>query len=379
MSPIPPEIDPQLSRSEKDTQNNGVGSTSSIFSDSEPNSAPASGAPLSFVPHDANGQAITAPVRIRTNRYGELEQHELVRLLDTIEDERARGRFRESIYISFFIWMAIVWVLFYGPKYLWHSPQLISPTEALQQQEIVRLNAPVMPHHAVAAPPKLDRATIAKIRSMEPKPPPAPATPTPPPTPVVTQPVPSNSMPALPVPVAPKPVVTRNPEPVPNAPVPQAPTRPSFDNSESAREQMRQAMRGSQNAGSGDGVAIQGGSGRGAALGQGVDILSDTQGVNFQPYLQRILREIYEQWIPLIPEEAQPPLRKQGGTLIRFTINADGTIAAMNLDGSTHDDALNRAAWGSITGVGQFPPLPKEFHGPNLELRIHYLVNEPTQ
>ena len=38
--------------------------------------------------------------------------------------------------------------------------------------------------------------------------------------------------------------------------------------------------------------------------------------------------------------------------------------------------AIDRAAWGSITGVGQFPPLPKEVHGPNLELRIHYLVNK---
>jgi hypothetical protein len=29
--------------------------------------------------------------------------------------------------------------------------------------------------------------------------------------------------------------------------------------------------------------------------------------------------------------------------------------------------------------VGQFPPLPKQFTGPNLELRIHYLVNKTTE
>jgi TonB family protein len=109
------------------------------------------------------------------------------------------------------------------------------------------------------------------------------------------------------------------------------------------------------------------------------EILSDTQGVNFNPYLQRILREIYDQWIPLIPEEARPPLRKSGVTMIRFTILPDGTIGGMWLDGSTYDDALNKAAWGSITGVGQFPPLPSQFHGPNLELRIHYLVNRDTE
>lgn len=109
------------------------------------------------------------------------------------------------------------------------------------------------------------------------------------------------------------------------------------------------------------------------------EILSDTQGVNFNPYLQRILREIYDVWIPLIPEEARPPLMKSGVTMIRFKILPDGTIGGIYLDGSTHDDALNRAAWGSITGVGQFPPLPSQFHGPNLELRIHYLVNQKTE
>lgn len=111
-------------------------------------------------------------------------------------------------------------------------------------------------------------------------------------------------------------------------------------------------------------------------LGTGVDILSDTQGVDFNPYLQKIMREIYNTWLPLIPEEARPPLNKQGETQIRFIINPDGRIGGMVLEGSTHDDAINRSCWGSITGVGQFPPLPTQFHGPNLELRVHYLVNK---
>ena len=126
------------------------------------------------------------------------------------------------------------------------------------------------------------------------------------------------------------------------------------------------------------GVASRNHGGTDMGLGA-AEILSDTQGVNFNPYLRRILQEIYAQWIPLIPEEARPPLRKSGTTMIRFTILPDGTIGAMHLDGSTHDDALNRAAWGSITGVGQFPALPSQFHGPNLELRIHYLVNQDTE
>jgi TonB family protein len=375
MPTTPSQTDPELPRPESGDPQSGSNSDDEGTPSRETGDEP-SAASASFVPHDAEGRAVVAPMRIRTNRFGELEEHELIRLLDTIEDERARGRFRESIYISMFIWLAIAWVAFYGPKYLWHSPQLMTPTEALQQQEMVRLNAPVLPHHALLPPPKVDKSTLAKLRTMESKRLPAPVIPAEP-TPPAVQPAAPVAAPALPVPSAPRPVTPR--AAVPDAPVPQAPSQPTFNTQGTASQEMQQAMQGSAHAGSGSPGIRSGGNGRSAGLGAGPEILSDTQGVNFQPYLARIMREIYEQWIPLIPEEAQPPLNKRGVTQVRFTINADGTIAAMHLDGSTHDDALNRAAWGSITGVGQFPPLPKEFHGPSLELRIHYLVNQQTE
>jgi len=339
--------------------------------------SPAHGAPISVVPHEGASRTVAAPVHIiRTNRYGHLEEHELIKLLDTIEDERARGRFRESIYISLFVWLAIAWVLFYGPKYIWHSPQLITPADALHQREVVQLNAPVLRHHVVAPAPKIDRGTIAKVKAMNPPAPPAPA-PTAAPAPIertppaLTQPTPPVANPTLPLPSAPRPA-PRTAEP--EAPTPQPSTRPNFNTGRTASDDMQQAMHGSQSAGDDRSVGIRG-SDRGTGVGSGAEILSDTQGVNFNPYLQRIIRLIYAQWIPLLPEEARPPLNKRGTTQVRFTINPDGTVAAMHLDGSSHDVALDKAAWGSITGVGQFPPLPKQFHGPNLELRIHYLVN----
>ena len=55
-----------------------------------------------------------APVRIRS-RYGELEEHELLHMLDSIEDELARRRFRESLYISFFLCVVLAWMVLYGP------------------------------------------------------------------------------------------------------------------------------------------------------------------------------------------------------------------------------------------------------------------------
>ena len=61
------------------------------------------------------------PVRIVAGRHGEIDTHELIRLLDTIEDERARGRFRESLYVSIFVWIADCLASdFYGQRMLWH-------------------------------------------------------------------------------------------------------------------------------------------------------------------------------------------------------------------------------------------------------------------
>jgi TonB family protein len=68
-------------------------------------------------------------------------------------------------------------------------------------------------------------------------------------------------------------------------------------------------------------------------------------------------------------------LNKEGWTLIRITVEPNGTVTAMNLDGSSGDTPINKAAWGSITGVGQLPPLPKEFTGPNLELRMQFVIS----
>jgi hypothetical protein len=54
----------------------------------------------------------------------------------------------------------------------------------------------------------------------------------------------------------------------------------------------------------------------------------------------------------------------------------DGSLV---LEGRSGDPALDRAAWGALTG-SNYPPLPKEFHGPYLELRAIFLYNmEPPR
>jgi TonB family protein len=114
-----------------------------------------------------------------------------------------------------------------------------------------------------------------------------------------------------------------------------------------------------------------------AAPSSGVEILTDTRGVDFGPYIRKALAIIKKNWITLIPEEARPPANMQGETLIRFSILPDGKISAMHLDKSSQHTNIDQAAWGAITAVGQFPPLPTEFKGPQVELRINFLTNRP--
>jgi hypothetical protein len=109
------------------------------------------------------------------------------------------------------------------------------------------------------------------------------------------------------------------------------------------------------------------------------DVLSDTQGVDFGPYMRQALPMIRKLWASSLPEEVAHANNSQTETLIRFTISRDGTISAMELVDSAHQIGVDRAAWGSIAGVGQLPSLPADFNGPSLILRIHFRVNPPQQ
>jgi TonB family protein len=319
--------------------------------------------------------------KVRTSKFGELEAHELIHLLDTLDDERERARFRESIYISLFFWIAVAWFVVYGPRVLFHQPRIVNP--AMREHELANLNTPsdlnraLHAPRAVPAPRSLDQKTIRQLQQQRPAPAPQPAPPQPaPPTPAPPAPRQAEAAPT-PLPSQPAPPVVQPPLPSAPTPAPQAPARPSFANpSASAGDMVRQAAQASRGGGLSSGGEPSGPVGHRGPAAPGVDILSDTMGVDFNPYLQKIIREIYYTWLPLIPEEARPPLNKQGETQIRLTIMPDGSIGGLQLDDSSHDDAINKAAWGSITGVGQFPPLPKGFPGPNFVIRIHYLVNK---
>jgi TonB family protein len=113
---------------------------------------------------------------------------------------------------------------------------------------------------------------------------------------------------------------------------------------------------------------------QGAAYGA-LDVLSDTMGVDFGPYLERVLHDVKMNWYNLIPESAKAPIMKKGNVSIEFAILKDGSVAGMKLVYTSGDTALDRGAWGGITASNPFPPLPPEFGGQYLALRFKFLYN----
>jgi len=106
-----------------------------------------------------------------------------------------------------------------------------------------------------------------------------------------------------------------------------------------------------------------------------LEILSDTQGVDFGPYLQRVLHDVRQNWYNAIPESAE---MKHGNLIIEFAITKDGKVAGMKLVASSGDVPLDRAAWAGIVGSDPFPALPSDFGGPYLALRFRFFYN-PTK
>ncbi|HEY1676514.1 MAG TPA: TonB family protein [Candidatus Sulfotelmatobacter sp.] len=162
----------------------------------------------------------------------------------------------------------------------------------------------------------------------------------------------------------------------------QAPARPNnafrnYNENQSAGSAIQQAAEAAAaNRLAGGGGGQQGDFGLGTGVKgrpQGaLDILSDTQGVDFGPYLARILQDVKYNWYHLIPESAE---MKKGKLAIEFAITKDGKVADMKLVATSGDVALDRPAWGAITASNPFPPLPSDFTGPYLALRFRFYYN----
>jgi TonB family protein len=327
--------------------------------------------------------------------YRELDSR-VPHLLIQLQDDLARSRRREAAWISIIAHLLVFMVLWNFQliqKYVgWHTAVAVPvnldnnknvtflPLPPDLQKPARKPNTNVMSDKdriATTRRPQLDPKDLPKVLAT---PPPGAPGPRRPQAPAATSPPP----------------MAQNQSPV--QPQPQGAPRPQFENNQTAQLQMPaqpnnanafNKYAGSMTAGSAIQQATQAaaashGAGGGQegdfGLGTGahgreqgaLEILSDTQGVDFGPYLQRILQDVKENWYHLIPQSAE---MKKGKLAIEFAITKDGKVADLRLVASSGDTALDRPAWGAITASNPFPPLPRDFTGPYLALRFRFYYN----
>jgi TonB family protein len=114
-------------------------------------------------------------------------------------------------------------------------------------------------------------------------------------------------------------------------------------------------------------------------MGNGVQILSDTQGVDFNPYIQRLLASLKRNWEAVMPESAR--MGDRGIVFTTFQVNPDGSVSppGPDLERTSGKEPLDNAAMSAIHASNPFEPLPTQFHGPYLRLRIAFIYNIPLE
>jgi TonB family protein len=323
----------------------------------------------------------------RLGVYDDLGGYDLLHVIEDLEDERARAQKREKIWIALILHLLLFAWIYWAPRFIWHVKVREAPPAQKQDMtmltvppDVLKQLQPVKPaplsdksRRQQSAKPAPQPKTLRELERMRHSGPPAP-TPTPKvqPQPKIAPPqVARQSAPPAPKPkVAPPPLAPSQSAQI-NAPKPQ----PNFSTPQQTPGQsVEQAERQSQSTVAGGDMGANAPSRHPGTTGP-VDILSDTLGVNFGPYIQRVIYDTKRAWYPIIPAIAQPPISKQGRVLIRFKILPDGSVAAMTLEGPSGTTSLDRAAWGGILGANPFPPLPKNFKGPFLELRFYFIYN----
>lgn len=117
-----------------------------------------------------------------------------------------------------------------------------------------------------------------------------------------------------------------------------------------------------------------GGGGRGQ-VGAGIEMLTPTEGVDFNDYLARVYQSVKRNWFAVMPASVE--LGDKGVVSLQFRIMKNGGVPdgePVKVFGSGKEP-LDRAAISSIRASNPFEPLPPAFSGPYIELRFTYYYN----
>jgi len=320
------------------------------------------------------------------------QMHDFPTLLIQAQDELARSRKREAFWMSLFGHTVILLLILNLPKfekYLPHGMVMRVHTTSDRDRQISFLEAPPDTQKAprpqtdkmsdknrvaMSKQPRLDREQLKKLLDAS-----RAGRPAPPAPPAQQQTAPQQSMAQPPPQQQPQAQPQQPPPQVAKLQTPPVAQKPTFSNQSmsagKAIEQATRAAAATRGKYTGDAGDLGLGQRQNTARMGPLEITTDTQGVDFGPYLQRILHDVKQNWYSLIPESAMAPLLKKGKVSIEFAITKNGQVAGLRYVNGSGDVALDRAAYGGITASNPFPPLPGEFGGQYLGLRFTFFYN----
>jgi len=333
-------------------------------------------------PAEGQRRAEEAPLKVTV---AEMHLHLLTADLPEEEDVVSTYRRREAAWISLITHAVIIALLIFLPRWSFNQP-VIAPIREKQEttfiplpDDLLKVKPPktdiISDKNRIAQTrtPTVDKETLRKLIDARKAGPPKPQAP--PPGQQAMQQNPATAQAAAPVPEVQKPQTTAQLQ----APAPVAPKKSPFAIA-SPGASVSDAIHSVANS-HGTGSTEFGGGEYGSGVRPkvdtrgGLEILSDTMGVDFGPYMKRLTFSVEDHWEPLIPESAWPPVSRKGVVVIEFAIKKDGSVMGMKLISGSGDVSLDRAAWAAITSAIPLPNLPKDFAGDYLQIRGRFYYN----
>jgi TonB family protein len=111
-------------------------------------------------------------------------------------------------------------------------------------------------------------------------------------------------------------------------------------------------------------------------MASSLELMTDTKGVDFKPYLLQVLAAVRRNWFAVYPESARMGLR--GKVEAQFVIEKDGSVPKLVI--VLHSiPALERAAVAGIDASHPFPPFPTGFTGDRIVLKLTFSYNMPKR
>ena len=316
------------------------------------------------------------------------------------DQEAAAKLYRKNLQdraISVAVHVAIILLIIFPPSFLRRRPPTQGEMEIARKQMTLLLPPGAFemnrPEPRVTPPPrvKVDPRVLRRIAPPEPVPEPTPQ----PRTPARELPsAPAVKPEATPPPAAPTPKTDVPTNTAPKLEAPDAPTtKPNLTLPKSSgnplRDTLQDMARNPSHQGglysAPDPRPLPGGSGRqgggapGVGMGSAVQILTPTEGVDFNDYIQRVLASVKRNWYAVMPESAQ--LGDKGIVTLEFSIRRDGSVPSNEPDRvrGSGKEPLDRAAISAIRSSNPFEHLPPAFSGPEIRLRFIFLYNLPVE